>query len=79
MKFSPGIVVAAIYVVIVYEITGDASQWWLWLSAIALTLVIDMFRHVHLEALPVTETKKVFVQDAEKPDEKDVQHPSNTV
>lgn len=62
MWFSPGILLAAIAAVIVYLVTGDTSQWWLWISLVIAAMVIDAILGVtprrRVKAKRVTEYEK---------------------
>lgn len=41
MWFSPGIVLGALIVFVVYEATGTTSHWWLWIVAVVAAGLLD--------------------------------------
>jgi len=63
MWFSPGLLVGAALVLIIYLTTGTASYWWVWLVAVVLASVIDTLLHIKKVEVPAPRTRTVYMKD----------------
>lgn len=49
-----------VLVYVVYRMTGSASHWWLWLAAVCLSLLIDLFLGIVTREVPKVKTKTEY-------------------
>lgn len=63
MWWSPGILVAGVLVVLVYEATGTAAHWWLWIVAVLLAAVIDGLLGWRKRQVPKVKTETEYYKD----------------
>lgn len=62
---SPGLILAGIYVYVLYEIHGKVSMWWVWLSALAIYIVVDTLLGYYVKRVISLPTKKVVTRDGD--------------
>lgn len=62
-KFAaPGIVAGALFIVVVYWITGTAAQWWCWLGALVVASIVHGVMGIEPETRAKIKETTVFVK-----------------
>jgi Ni,Fe-hydrogenase I cytochrome b subunit len=62
MKMTPGIFVGGILLVAVFYTTGSVAQWWAWLTAVAVTMLVDAAFYVEPVRTPKIKTEQTYVK-----------------
>lgn len=63
MWFTPGMATGAILVYVTWLITGTAGQWWLWLTAVLVSVLIDITFHYVPRTVPKYKTQTVYEKE----------------
>ena len=66
MWFSPGLLVGAILVLVIYLVTGTAAYWWLWLVALVLASIIDRWLGIVQTREVALKTRTIYVKEDPK-------------